>query len=73
MNNGVRHKLVKFDEVDKYLENGWFIGHISKVKLNNKHWITNGIENKRVAKDELEKYYSLGYYSGRTKHEIENP
>ena len=63
LNNGIRHKYVLPNELDKFLSNGWVKGEIS-------HTTTNRISVKRDGKqkyvlpNELDKFLSNGWVKG---------
>ena len=69
LNNGIIHKYVLPNELDKYLSNGWVKRGLSRNKFVKSQikgfvWITNGKKQIRINKDELDKYVKLGWTVG---------
>lgn len=77
INNGVKNKMVRYNEVDNYLNNGWKLGMLKKksnnMTRNNKgnrnpaygtKLMNNGLINKRIKIDEVESYCNIGWKLG---------
>ena len=58
INNGFELKLVKENELNHYIENGWEIGWGERICIN------NGIEQKKIYKVYLDYYIGKGYVEG---------
>lgn len=77
INNGIKNKSVKKEEVIEYLKNGWVLGKlpVGKVKEKlerfdkEKYWITDGKNNKYISKDKLDFFLQNGWKRGQTKKE----
>jgi len=60
-------KAVPIEEVQTYLDDGWYYGRPIRASLN-KIWINkDGIELTYIDLDELPKYLELGWHSGKVK------
>ena len=70
INKDGKEKIVKKEEIDDYLLNGWKKGQCIKrnlkVSLGTK-WINNGIENKYVKEEKLQEYLNSGWNIGMLK------
>lgn len=70
INKDGKEKIVKKEEIDNYLLNGWKKGQCIKrnlkVSLGTK-WINNGIENKYVKEEKLQEYLDSGWNIGMLK------
>jgi len=66
INNREISKLVKSSDLDKYLNNGWFLGNLVNQSLG-KHWINNREINKLVKSSDLDKYLNNGWFLGMLK------
>ena len=69
LNNGLIHKYVLPNELDKYLSNGWVRGGVSrnigaKSQVKGFVWLTDGKNQKRVHKQYIEEYISKGWTIG---------
>ncbi len=75
VNNGIVSKLIKKDDLDYYLSNGWMKGFIKKdyleedrVRLGNgirnKIKVNNGTVNMFIKRDELDNYLNNGWFKG---------
>lgn len=65
INNGVKNKQIKPEELDTYLAEGWVKGGKPAAKRpNTGKWVNNGIEQKRVQPEELSDYLAKGWELG---------
>ena len=70
INKDGKQILVKIDDLDFYINNGWILGTLQKNKTTNsshcdKTWITKDDINKRVNKQEIDNYINTGWSLGR--------
>ena len=61
VNNGIEEKMILFEEIQQYKNNGWILGRIKKC------WIHTDYESKMVFEHELNKYIINGWILGRGK------
>lgn len=74
--NGIENKYVKSDELNIWLDKGWYIGYTPHItdefrqkigkSTSDRRWVTNGIETKYINKEDLDKYLADGWTKGRT-------
>jgi hypothetical protein len=71
INNGVKNTFVKFDDLERYLSEGWKIGCIRNDGLDHSQLGTCWIhsielqECKKIKKDDLEMFLEHGWIKGR--------
>lgn len=66
VNNGIKSKHIKFDELDTYLAQGWKKGQIQNhPNSRGKIIINNGTNEKRVLPQDLEAFLADGWTTGR--------
>lgn len=73
VNNGVKNKMIRKNDLEKFLKRGYVKGRIMSVKhkeklsVKNTIWINNGEINKRITKYEQGKYLKQGFVTGKIK------
>lgn len=69
INNGIRNKRVKLEELDLYRRDGWVEGQLPTTL--GKVWVNKDEKNTLVPKDNLDYYLSIGYNKGKLSSELE--
>lgn len=68
IDKGDQYKIVKKDEVEKYVKEGWSMHvNIEYVKTTDWMFVTDGTINKRIHQYELDKYEKQGFRIGVTR------
>lgn len=71
VNNGVKAKHIKLEELEVYLDSGWLRGNIShKSSLRNTVTVYRDTAEKRISIDELGTYVSNGWTRGRNPNSV---
>ena len=70
INNGIIEKIIKPEDLDNYINNGWKKGQLKQRNHNvaqNKKWINNGLSQKYVSLDIIDTYLNNGWQYGMIK------
>lgn len=62
INNGTESKVVLFDDLEQYYNDGWELG---RLDAGTKSWIHNDCESRLVSKEDLQNYLDDGWNLGR--------
>ena len=64
VNDGVYDIYVYPEDVDRFLDNGFYIGSCKHDFLKGTIWINNGVSSKMILPKDLKEYETLGYTKG---------